>query len=146
MVPKNFVHLSKQVHTWHALEVMGWGKVGPCPHRGAEGDDVRAHIAAGMPPSSVYIRYMASKEVLEHPGVLGCGAARHVMQIIQDASGAGARQGARKYMPEFRAGKEHAMCNIQNHSIPVVQITQLRKLPNKNWGRSTPSHLQPHSL
>jgi hypothetical protein len=57
---------------------------------------VRAHIAAGMPPSSVPMRYMAIKEVLEDPGVLGCGAARHVMQIVQDASGAGARQGTAK--------------------------------------------------
>jgi hypothetical protein len=37
-----------------------------------------------------------------------------------------------KYMHEFQAGRDHAMCNIQNRSIPAVQLTQLRKLSNKN--------------
>jgi hypothetical protein len=32
------------------------------------------------------------------------------------------------YMHEFNADREHAMCNIQNRSIPVVQLTQLQKL------------------
>jgi hypothetical protein len=36
-----------------------------------------------------------------------------------------------KYMHEFHAGRDHAMCNIQNRSIPVVQPTQLRKLSSK---------------
>jgi hypothetical protein len=33
-----------------------------------------------------------------------------------------------KYMHEFHADRDHAMCNIQNRSIPAVQLTQLRKL------------------
>jgi hypothetical protein len=37
-----------------------------------------------------------------------------------------------QYMHEFLADRDHAMYNIQNRSIPVVQLTQLRKLPNKN--------------
>jgi hypothetical protein len=34
-------------------------------------------------------------------------------------------QGAAKYMHEFHADRDHALCNIQNSSIPVVQLTQL---------------------
>jgi hypothetical protein len=34
---------------------------------------------------------------------------------------------------ELHADRDHAMCNIQNHSIPVVQLTQLRKPANKNF-------------
>jgi hypothetical protein len=37
-------------------------------------------------------------------------------------------------MHEFHADRDHAMSNIQNRSIPVVQLTQLRKLSNKNLG------------
>jgi hypothetical protein len=36
-----------------------------------------------------------------------------------------------KYMHEFNADRDHAMCNIQNRSIQAVQLTQLRKLSNK---------------
>jgi hypothetical protein len=36
-----------------------------------------------------------------------------------------------KDMHEFHADRDHAMCNIQNRSIPVVQLTQIRKLSNK---------------
>jgi hypothetical protein len=46
----------------------------------------------------------------------------------------GARQTCRalqKYMHEFNADRDHAMCNIQNRSIQAVQLTQLRKLSNK---------------
>jgi hypothetical protein len=38
-----------------------------------------------------------------------------------------------KYMHEFHSDRDHAMCNIQNRSIPAVQLTQLRKLSNKNF-------------
>jgi hypothetical protein len=31
------------------------------------------------------------------------------------------------------ADRDHAMCNIQNRSIPAVQLTQLRKLSNKKF-------------
>jgi hypothetical protein len=37
-----------------------------------------------------------------------------------------------KYMHEFHADRVHAMCNIQNHTIPVVQLMEFRKLPIKN--------------
>jgi hypothetical protein len=36
-------------------------------------------------------------------------------------------------MHEFHADRDHAMCNIQNRSIPVVQLTQLRKVSNKTF-------------
>jgi hypothetical protein len=36
-------------------------------------------------------------------------------------------------MHEFHADRDHAMCNIQNRSIPAVQLTQLRKLSNTNF-------------
>jgi hypothetical protein len=36
-----------------------------------------------------------------------------------------------KYMHEFHADRDHAMCNIQNRSIPAVQLTRLRKLSNQ---------------
>jgi hypothetical protein len=36
-------------------------------------------------------------------------------------------------MHEFHADRDHAMCNIQNRSIPAVQLTQLRKLSNKSF-------------
>jgi hypothetical protein len=36
-------------------------------------------------------------------------------------------------MHEFHADRDHAMCNIQNRSIPAVQLTQLRNLSNKNF-------------
>jgi hypothetical protein len=36
-------------------------------------------------------------------------------------------------MHKFHADRDHAMCNIQNRSFPVVQLTQLRKLSNKNF-------------
>jgi hypothetical protein len=32
----------------------------------------------------------------------------------------------------FRADKDYAVCNIQNRSIAVEQLTQLRKLSKKN--------------
>jgi hypothetical protein len=38
-----------------------------------------------------------------------------------------------KYMHEFHADRDHAMCNIQNRSIPAVHLTQLQKLSNKNF-------------
>jgi hypothetical protein len=38
-----------------------------------------------------------------------------------------------KYMHEFHADRDHAMCNIQTRSIPAVQLIQLRKLSNKNF-------------
>jgi hypothetical protein len=36
-------------------------------------------------------------------------------------------------MRVFYADTEHAMCNIQNRTIPVLQLTQLRKLSNENF-------------
>jgi hypothetical protein len=36
-------------------------------------------------------------------------------------------------MHEFHADRDHAMCIIQNRSIPAVQLTQLRKLSNENF-------------
>jgi hypothetical protein len=38
-----------------------------------------------------------------------------------------------KYMDEFHGDRDHAMCNFQIRSIPAVQLTQLRKLSNKNF-------------
>jgi hypothetical protein len=38
-----------------------------------------------------------------------------------------------EYMHEFNADRDHAMRNIQNQSIPAVQLTQLLKLSNKNF-------------
>jgi hypothetical protein len=38
-----------------------------------------------------------------------------------------------KDMHEFHADRDHAMCNIQNRSILAVQLTQLRKLSNKDF-------------
>jgi hypothetical protein len=38
-----------------------------------------------------------------------------------------------KYMHEFHVGRDHALCNSQNRFIPVVQLTQLRKLSNKTF-------------
>jgi hypothetical protein len=38
-----------------------------------------------------------------------------------------------KYMHEFHADRDYAMCNIQNRSIPTVQLTQIQKLSNKNF-------------
>jgi hypothetical protein len=38
-------------------------------------------------------------------------------------------------MHELHAGRDRHMCNIQNWSIPAVQLTQLRKLSyNIFWG------------
>jgi hypothetical protein len=37
-----------------------------------------------------------------------------------------------KYMHEFRADGDHAMCNIQNRIIPVVQLIQFQRLQIKN--------------
>jgi hypothetical protein len=45
----------------------------------------------------------------------------------------GTHRALQKYMHEFHADRDHAMCNIQNRSIPAVQLTQLRKLSNKNF-------------
>jgi hypothetical protein len=47
-------------------------------------------------------------------------------------------QGAAKYMHEFHADRDYAMwdyamCNIQSRSIPVAQLTKLRKLSNKKF-------------
>jgi hypothetical protein len=39
----------------------------------------------------------------------------------------------KRYMHEFRADRDHATCNIQNRSIPALQLTQLQKLSNKNF-------------
>jgi hypothetical protein len=40
-----------------------------------------------------------------------------------------------KYTLKFHADRDHAMCNIQNHFIPVVQLTRLRTLSNTIfWG------------
>jgi hypothetical protein len=45
----------------------------------------------------------------------------------------GAIRALQKYMHEFHEDRDHAMCNIQNRSIPAVQLTQLRKLSNKDF-------------
>jgi hypothetical protein len=48
-----------------------------------------------------------------------------------------------KYMHEFHADRNHAMCNIQNLTIPVVQLTQLQKTPTKIvWGTGVLKSLQ----
>jgi hypothetical protein len=44
-----------------------------------------------------------------------------------------AARALQKYMHEFHADRDHAMCNIQNRSFPVVQLTQLRKLSKNNF-------------
>jgi hypothetical protein len=38
-----------------------------------------------------------------------------------------------KHMHEFHAGRDHGMCNIQNRTIPEVQLTHLHKLFIKNF-------------
>jgi hypothetical protein len=35
-------------------------------------------------------------------------------------------------MLEFHPDRDHAICNIQNHFILVLKLTQLRKLSNKD--------------
>jgi hypothetical protein len=36
-------------------------------------------------------------------------------------------RGAAKYLPDFHVDRDHVICIIQNHTIPVVQLTQLQK-------------------
>jgi hypothetical protein len=38
-----------------------------------------------------------------------------------------------QYTHEFHADRNDAMCNLQNRTIPVVQLTQLQKLSTKNF-------------
>jgi hypothetical protein len=38
-----------------------------------------------------------------------------------------------KHMHEIHADSDHAMCNIQNSTIPVVQLTHFQKLSTKNF-------------
>jgi hypothetical protein len=53
--------------------------------------------------------------------------------ICQDTRNAvGVFRALQKYMHEFHANRD-AMSNIQNRSIPAVQLTQLQKLSNKNF-------------
>jgi hypothetical protein len=92
---ENFnVHLSKPVHTKHALEVMCWVKAftQSRSHGEAQGGAVQAHVVAGATPLPVCHRYMARKVVLEQPGVLGCVAARLLMRFVQGVSDTGAER------------------------------------------------------
>jgi hypothetical protein len=50
----------------------------------------------------------------------------------QAACGPHAHRALQKYTHGFHANRDHAMCNIQNRSIPVAQLTQLGKLSNEN--------------
>jgi hypothetical protein len=52
---------------------------------------------------------------------------------VHDRGYAGPLSALQQYMHEFHADRDHAMCNIQNRSIPELQLTQLRKLSNKNF-------------
>jgi hypothetical protein len=45
----------------------------------------------------------------------------------------GANKALLKYMHEFHADRDHAMYNIQNRTIPVVQLTQLQNLFTKTF-------------
>jgi hypothetical protein len=38
-----------------------------------------------------------------------------------------------KYMHEFHADRDHAVCNIHNRFIPVVQLKVLQKLSTKSF-------------
>jgi hypothetical protein len=42
-----------------------------------------------------------------------------------------------RYVHDFHAARDHAMCNIEHRFIPVVQVTQLRKLSNENFKGSS---------
>jgi hypothetical protein len=48
----------------------------------------------------------------------------------QEKKGKLANRALQKYMHEFHANRDHAMCNIQNRSIPAVQLTHHRILSN----------------
>jgi hypothetical protein len=52
--------------------------------------------------------------------------------VLAGKEGMAAYRTLQKYMHKFYADRDHAMCNIQNRSIPAVQLTQLRKLSNEN--------------
>jgi hypothetical protein len=39
-------------------------------------------------------------------------------------------RGAHKHMDECGADRDHAMCSIQNRTIPVVQLMHFQKLPD----------------
>jgi hypothetical protein len=56
-----------------------------------------------------------------------------VLSAVEDKVVEATNRALQKYMHEFHADRDHAMCNIQNRSIPAVQLTQLRKLCNKNF-------------
>jgi hypothetical protein len=58
--------------------------------------------------------------------ILGLLNRRHVLVNVRI-------QGAAQYMHEFHGDRDYAMCNIQSHSIPVAQLTKLRKLCNKKF-------------
>jgi hypothetical protein len=40
-----------------------------------------------------------------------------------------------KYMHAFSADRDHAMCNIQNRTIPVVQLIHSQKNVHNNFAR-----------
>jgi hypothetical protein len=42
------------------------------------------------------------------------------------------------YIHDFHADREHAMCNIQNRPILVVQLAQVQKLSTKDFDGTTP--------
>jgi hypothetical protein len=49
-------------------------------------------------------------------------------------------------MHEFSADPDHAMCNIQSHSIPVVQLKPFKKLSIVNFkGIGLPAGFQDHN-
>jgi hypothetical protein len=53
--------------------------------------------------------------------------------VTKHSAGTALVRALQMYMHEFHADTDHAMCNIQNRSMPVVQLTQLLKLSNKNF-------------
>jgi hypothetical protein len=57
---------------------------------------------------------------------------RHV-HTIPDSAVQAQRCSAAKYMHDFHEDGDHAMCNIQNHTIPEVQLIQCKKLSIQNF-------------
>jgi hypothetical protein len=57
-------------------------------------------------------------------------------RAMSEGSGVATNRPLQKYMDEWHEDKDHAMCNLQNRTIPVVQLTQLQNLsPREFLGR-----------
>jgi hypothetical protein len=67
---------------------------------------------------------------MNYPGLFECtfGVCECNARLISQSS-----QGAAKLHELFHVGRDHAMCNIQNRSIPVAQLTEIQKMSNKSF-------------